>query len=361
MGMIKRVVVKVGTKLLTTDDNLLAKEKVKNIVSQICDLQERGFEMILVSSGAIGAGMGVLGLKKRPVSIHELQAVAAVGQNQLISLYGEYFRKRGYIAAQILLTQDDFDDRKRYLNIKSTIRQLLKKKVVPVINENDTVSTDEIRCGDNDRLSGLVADLVESQLLIMLTNVDGLLDESGNLIRVIDEVSPRITKMVRATKSELSRGGMATKLEAAKRVMGAGIGCVIANGNLPHVLSKIIEKDDVGTVCKPAKKMLARKRWIAFHSKTKGVIIVDNGAKEVLMRSDKSLLASGVTGVKGRFKPQDVVSVACDNMREFARGITEYSSDELLRVKGLKTAQIKEILSARKQYEVIHKDDLVIL
>ncbi|MFH1995972.1 MAG: glutamate 5-kinase [Candidatus Omnitrophota bacterium] len=357
----KRVVVKVGTRLLTGEENLLDVEKVRKVVAEIADIRGLGVEVLLVSSGAIGAGMGILGLRRRPSSIHELQAVAAIGQNQLIGLYSELFKEHGIIAAQMLLTQDDFDNRRRYLNMKWTIKELLKKGAIPVINENDSVATDELKCGDNDRLSSLVADLSESECLIVLTNVDGLLDEKNELIRHIEEMTPKMERLVRKTKCDLSLGGMGTKLEAAKQAMGAGIQCVIANGNRKGVLRTIIEKGGVGTVCRPSRRMIAKKRWIAFSSKTKGAIIVDDGAKEVLVKRNKSLLASGVVSARGRFKQKDVLSVVDEASNEFARGVTNYSSDEMARVKGMKTAQIKALFPGRKQYEVIHRDSLAIL
>ncbi|MFC1590216.1 glutamate 5-kinase [Candidatus Omnitrophota bacterium] len=361
MQKLKRIVVKVGTRLLTSDNNQLDKQKVKAIVSQICAVRKKGIEALLVSSGAIGAGMGILGIKKRPRSVHELQAVAAIGQNQLIGLYSELFKDRGIIAAQMLLTQDDFDNRKRYLNIKSTIQELLRREAIPVINENDSVATDEIRCGDNDRLSSLVADLSESDMLVLLTDVDGLLDESGRPISSVDEVTPRMERLVKAKKCGISLGGMGTKLEAARQSMDAGIKCVIANGNTPDCIIRVIEKGDIGTVCMPAKKLIAKKRWIAFSTKTKGAISVDDGAMDVLTAKNRSLLASGVIGVRGRFAAKEVISVTDRHSKEFARGITNYSSDELSRVKGMKSSQIKSVIEGRNQYEVIHKDNLVIL
>lgn len=362
MKKYKRIVVKVGTKVIALKDKALDRERIKDIVNQISEIRDEGRDCLLVTSGAIGAGMGLLGLKKRPSGLSELQAAASIGQNYLMQLYGEYFKARGYLTGQILLTQEDFNDRKRYLNIKHTILTLLRHKAIPVINENDTVSTEEIKCGDNDRLSSLVSDLVGADLLVILTDVDGLMDSSGRVVSVVDEVTPGISKLAGNNRHELGTGGMATKLAAAKSVTAAGIDCIIANGLKSSVILKAVKGEGVGTEFRSAQaKYIAKKRWIAFSSRPKGLISVDNGAAEAVLAKDKSLLASGILAVEGKFSSGDVVSIADEGKREFARGLTNYSSEDIIRIKGLKSDKFKSILGYKGRDEIIHKDNLVIL
>lgn len=362
MSKNKMVVIKIGTKVIASSDRSLDKVLLKGLTSQICDILDRGLKVIVVTSGAIGAGMGLLGMKKRPAKLEELQAAASIGQSHLMHLYGAYFKERGYLVGQILLTQEDFNDRVRYLNIKRTIETLFSHKVVPVINENDTVSTEEIKCGDNDRLSGLVSDLCRTDMLILLTDVDGLLDERCDVVNFVDDMSHGVTKLARRNNCELGTGGMASKLESIRRATASGIECVIANGKTKNVITDIIAGKSVGTRFRSSgTKLLAKKRWIAFSSRPGGSIYVDDGAREALSDKNKSLLASGIIEVDGQFVAGDVVRIADRNFKEFARGLTNYSSSELLKIKGLKTGEIKNALGYKARDEVIHKDDLVIL
>ncbi len=362
MKKYKRVTVKIGTKVVTTREKGLDRERIKDIVDQISDIKDDGAEVLIVTSGAIGAGMGLLGLKKRPTKLSELQAAAAIGQGRLMQLYSELFKARGYLTGQVLLTQEDFDDRARYLNIKHTISTLLKHRVIPVINENDTVSTDEIRCGDNDRLSSLVTDLCGSDLLVMLTDVDGLLDADGRVISVIDEITPAISRLAGRSRCDLGTGGMATKICAVKSAMTAGIECVIANGRKKDAIVGAYRGEDVGTVFKRrAAKMMARKRWIAFSSKPKGEIRVDSGARDAVSKKDKSLLASGIQGLAGDFVRGDVVRIVDKDANEFARGVVNYSAREISKIKGLNSREFKNTLGYKGPDEVVHKDNLVIL
>jgi glutamate 5-kinase len=306
--------------------------------------------------------MGLLGMKKRPSDISELQATASIGQNYLMRLYGECLKSRGYIIGQILLTQEDFNERKRYLNIKHTVEALLAHNAIPIINENDTVATDEIRCGDNDRISSLVSDLCQADKLIILTDVEGLMDEKGSVIRSVDEVTAKIARLGGRSPCDLGTGGMATKIEAARYVTAAGIECVVADGGKRDVILNILEGESVGTTFrKKEARFIARKRWIAYSSKSKGTLTVDSGAKEAVSKKDKSLLASGILAVKGSFRAGDVVSIADREGEEFARGLVNYSSDEINRVKGHGTSDFKDILGRKGRDEVIHKDDLVVL
>lgn len=359
----KRVIIKVGTKVITSKDRTLDIAEINHIVSQISEIMDRGTEVILVTSGAIGAGMSLLNLGKRPHPLAYLQAVAAVGQSYLMSIYSKCFKREGYHVGQILLTQEDFNDRIRYLNIKNTINSLLKHKAMPVINENDTVATDEIKCGDNDRLSAMVAGLCEADKLILLTDVDGLLDEEGKVISLVHEITPRILRLGGRSHCDLGKGGMATKIDAARIVNSSGIDCVIAPGKKSNVLYKIIiEGEAIGTAFKSQKaNFSAKKRWIAFSPKPKGAIRIDDGAKEALMKKDKSLLASGILKADGDFRAGDVVGIADSLGKEFARGVTNYSSEEISKIKGLKTSSFKDILGYKGHDEVIHKDNLAIL
>jgi len=358
----KRIVVKIGTKVITSGDRALDKDSIGQIARQIADMQDKGAKVILVTSGAIGAGMWLLHMKKRPSDLGSLQAAASIGQSRLMHLYGEYFKARGYLVGQILLTQEDFNDRKRYLNIKHTISALLANGVIPVINENDTVATDEIRCGDNDRLSSLVADACGADLLVILTDIDGLLDERGNVVREVGEVTPQILKLGGKSRCDLGTGGMATKLESARNVTHAGIGCVIANGKEKDVLLRIMNGEEIGTTFLTGKaRFIAKKRWIAFSSRPKGMIIIDDGAALALKKKNKSLLASGIAGVDGNFIAGDVIGIAGKDGKEFARGVANYASDDLAKIKGIKTSGFKNILGYKGPDEVVHKDNLVIL
>ena len=362
MSKNKIVVIKIGTKVMASHDKSLDKALLKNIVNQMAGILDKGLKVIIVTSGAVGAGMGLLGIKKRPVKLEELQATASIGQSALMQLYSDYFKIRGYMTGQILLTQEDFNNRVRYLNIKRTIETLFHHKAVPIINENDTVSTQEMKCGDNDRLSGLVSDLCRADRLILLTDVDGLLDEKRNLINFVDDMDSKIMRLARSSKCELGTGGMASKLESIKRAMASGIECVIGNGRTKGIITDIIDGKSVGTIFRSqGAKLLAKKRWIAYSSKPKGSIHVDSGAREALLNKNKSLLASGIVGLDGRFVMGDVVGIADLKNGEFARGLVKYSSSDLLKIKGLKTDEIKNILGSGKQCEVIHKDNLVIL
>lgn len=295
----KRITVKIGTKVITGKDRALDKDKIRDLVRQISDIQDKGMKVIIVTSGAIGAGLWLLNMKRKPQDrIAELQAAASIGQGHLMHLYSEYFKDRGYVVGQILLTQEDFNDRKRYLNIKHTIDALLQHNVIPIINENDTVATDEIRCGDNDRLSGLVSDLCQVEKLIILTDVEGLLDESGTVIDMVSEITPKILKLGGQSSCDLGTGGMTTKLECARTSQSAGIECIIADGKKKDVLLKIMAGERTGTIfpCQ-GKKLIAKKRWIGYSSKAKGKVRVDAGASEALRKMNRSLLASGILGV----------------------------------------------------------------
>ncbi|MFH0763455.1 MAG: glutamate 5-kinase [Candidatus Omnitrophota bacterium] len=359
----KRIVIKIGTKVITSKDRALDVERVKGLVSQIALIRDKGIDVILITSGAIGAGLWLLGMKKRPEKLAMLQASAAIGQNHLMHLYSEFFKNFKTNVGQILLTQDDFNDRKRYLNIKHTIDALLTHNAVPIINENDTVATEEIKCGDNDRLSSLVADLCGAYKLILLTDVDGLLGADGKVINFVSEITHDIMSLGGKSHCDLGTGGMATKLEAARAVTRAGIECVIANGKKKDSLTRIaLDGRPEGTTFKCGMgKYLAKKRWIAFSSTTKGEISVDDGAMCALKEKNKSLLASGISAVFGHFKSGDAVKITDRKGIEFAKGLSNYSSEDLAKIKGMKTGFFKTVLGREGRDEVVHKDNLVLL
>ena len=331
----------------------------------MADLMDRRMECVVVSSGAIGAGLGLLSLQKKGRSLSELQAAASVGQNHLMDIYNKYLNERGYKAGQILLTQEDFNDRRRFLNIRYTLNTLLKYRVVPIVNENDSVSTDEIKCGDNDRLSGLVADLADSDMLVMLTDVEGLYGRDSKLIRHVEGIARKIGSLrgfCMGKGSDESTGGMMTKLEAAKNASKGGIECVIARGRRKDVITDIIAGRDIGTRFEASgTTMKARKRWIAFSIKSRGAVKVDRGAENALVDGNKSLLPGGVTAVRGKFGEGDVVDILAHGDRVIARGLTNYSSEEIEKIKGRKTGHIESVLGYKDYDEVIHRDNLVIL
>ena len=358
----KKIVIKIGTSVLAKKNGTIDANTIESIASQVSRLLGAGIKVTIVSSGAIGAGIGVLKLKSIPASLADLQATAAIGQNELMRMYSDAFKKRKHLVAQILLTQDDFDERRRYLNIKYTLDTLLERGVVPIINENDTVSTEEIKCGDNDRLSSLVVDLSGADALVILTDVDGLYDKDGKVIRAVDKIKDDIKRLAGKKSLAFTTGGMATKIEAAERAVLSGADCFIANGRIENVVTSLFRGEGVFTHFKAEQvKAKAKKRWIAYSSKTKGRIIIDAGAKKALVASHKSLLASGIIGKEGNFVAGDAVTIADRENAEFARGLTNYSSKEIGMIKGLKTSEIKDVLGHKDHDEVVHRDNLVIL
>ncbi|MGD0016735.1 MAG: glutamate 5-kinase [Verrucomicrobiia bacterium] len=346
LGKARRIVVKLGTGLLTNAQNQLARAEIERLVGQLAALQRDGREVLVVSSGAIAAGMSTIGLATRPKDLAQLQACAAVGQCRLMAMYDEAFARFGIHVAQILLTHDDLRDRARHLNARHTLDTLLRRGVVPIINENDTVSVDEIKFGDNDRLGALTATLIDADLLVILSHVEGLLDREKRVVTTVPEVSAAIESLAGGTYRGTSVGGMKSKLAAAKIVMRAGIPMVIANGECDNVLADILAGEEIGTVFLPgAEKLAGRKRWIAFFQRTAGALRVDNGARDALCVSSKSLLAKGVINAEGDFVVGDAVSIQDKNGVEFARGLTKVASSELKTAAGV----------------VVHRDDLVIL
>jgi len=346
----KRIVIKIGSSLFCSQDRLDA-SRVEHIAAQVAGLVKEGKEVVLVTSGAIALGMSALNLVSRPKELVYLQAAAAVGQHELMDAYRRFFSKAGLNCGQVLLTWEDFDQRSRYLNAKNTLLTLLKLKVIPVINENDTISTDEIKFGDNDRLSALVASLIGADLLIILSDVEGLLDADKQVIRLVDKITPAIRALACPTSRKTCVGGMITKIEAARIATDSGIACVIASGRKEDVIASVIKNPfTAGTLFLAKNESLGSKeRWMAFSAKTKGKIIVDEGAKRAL-ENKKSLLSVGVTGIEGNFDFSDIVSIRDKDGDEFARGKVRISAKDLDKIKG-----------NRHDKEVIHRDDIVLL
>jgi glutamate 5-kinase len=363
----KRIVIKVGTSSLTDKSYRLEPRKVEKLAHEIVALKERGKEVILVSSGAIGAGIGKLNLTQRPRDIKVLQATAAVGQNLLMSTYDKYFSAHDLIIAQVLLTHAAFRNRQRYLNLRNTLDTLLKSGVIPIINENDTVAVDEIKLGDNDNLSALVASNLDADLLIILSDVDGLYTDNpkrskkAELIPVVDEITPEIEHG--ADKGgRTGVGGMKTKLQAAKVVMKAGIPMVIVNGQEENILVRIIDGEGAGTLFMPkTEKLNGRAHWIRFASSPKGSIKADAGAKSALTKNGGSLLASGIISVENEFKSGDPVSIVDTDGVAFAKGITNYSSGDIEKIKGAQSREIERILGRKDHAEVVYRGNLVLL
>jgi glutamate 5-kinase len=369
LGTVRRLVVKVGSSLITTPETGPDPARIEALAAEIADIRTTR-EVVLVSSGAIATGMARLALPERPRSIPEKQAAAAVGQSALMWQYEAAFKRHGVAVGQVLLTAQDISDRARYLNARNTLLALLRFAVLPVVNENDTVAVEEIKVGDNDNLSAFVASLIDADLLVLLTDVDGLYtgdparDPAARKLDTVDAVNDAIEALVwKRAGAGGSVGGMATKLQAAQKAAAAGVAMVIGSGREEGVLTRIVAGETVGTYFPPkADRLTARKRWIAFAVPPQGRLTVDAGAVVALTRRGKSLLPSGLVGVDGEFAAGDLVAVAGEpDGREFARGLVNFEADELRRIKGAKTQEIEARLGYRSFDEVIHRDNLVIL
>jgi glutamate 5-kinase len=348
-----RLVVKLGTGVLTDSRKQPDPAQLEQLVAQVAALRKSGKEVVLVTSGAVGAGMGALGLEKRPTELAEMQACAAIGQSRLMATYAELFARHGLHAAQVLLTHDDLEHHERHLNARNTLVTLLDRGVVPIINENDAVSFTEIKFGDNDTLSALVASLLPADLLVILTTVDGVIENFGKAnpktIAVVEKIDFALEKLARGTDSDTAIGGMRSKIEAAKIVVRSGIPLVIASGKKKNVLAKILGGEDEGTLFVPEPKRLqGRKRWIAFFHHPQGALFVDDGAKRALREKGKSLLPPGVARCEGEFAAGDVVRICDLDGTEFARGIARFDSA------AVRARQLPK-------EELVHRDDLVIL
>jgi glutamate 5-kinase len=366
---VRRAVIKIGSSILSGREGI-HEQRLAALVAEVCALHERGVQCVVVTSGAVAAGSVGLGLRQRPRTIPERQAAAAIGQIELMALYRRYAAEHGVRVAQILLTHDDLASRRRYLNARHTIETLLAAEVLPVANENDTVVTEELRnFGDNDNLSALVAGLVDADLLVLLSDVAGVftsnprLDPSAELIPVIANPG-RVPVLVSVEgRGPTGTGGMASKLAAARKAAHAGIATIIADGLQPKILERIFDPSEAtGTIVVPAASRLARrKHWIAYTLKPAGALVVDRGAFEAIRHKGRSLLPSGVRAVQGKFDVGDCVRCLTEEGTEFARGLVNYASDELERLKGVHSSRIEAVLGYKSTDEVIHRDDLVLL
>ena len=364
----RRWVVKIGSALLTSDGQGLNRAVLAPWVDQMTELRRSGADLVLVSSGAVAEGMARMGWKRRPKTLHELQAAAAIGQMGLIRAYEDCFDKRGLRTAQVLLTRDDLIDRHRYLNARTTLRTLLALGVIPVINENDTVATDELRFGDNDTLAALVANLIEADLLVLLTDQDGLFDRDprfsaeASLIPHTRVDDPFLDAVAGGSASGLGLGGMVTKVRAARLAARSGTPTVIAPGRGPEVLTRLRAGEAVGTLLSPVHEPeAARKQWLAGHLVARGRLTLDQGAVRALRTQGTSLLAVGVTAVSGGFARGEVVACLDPEGREVARGLVNYDAQEAERIKGQPSARFEAILGYLNEAELIHRDNLVLV
>ncbi|WP_328188526.1 glutamate 5-kinase [Marinobacter sp. OP 3.4] len=364
----RRLVIKIGSALLTNDGRGLDVLALAQWVDQVAELIREGVEVVVVSSGSVAEGMTRLGWKQRPEHLHELQAAAAVGQMGLVQTWEAQFRRHDRHAAQILLTHDDLSDRKRYLNARSTLRTLLDFGVIPIVNENDTVVTDEIRFGDNDTLGALVANLIEADGLIILTDQDGLFDrdprkyEDAQLVTERLAGDPELDVMAGGGAGALGRGGMLTKLRAARLAARSGAFTVIVGGRLEGAISRLRAGEEVGTLLLPEQgRIAARKQWLASHLQTRGRVTIDAGAVKVLCSGGRSLLPVGVKGVAGQFRRGEMVSCVDEEGREVARGLINYDSDEARAIAGRSSDRIAEVLGYVSDEELIHRDNLVLV
>jgi glutamate 5-kinase len=361
-------VIKVGTSVLTGPDGVLDPARVAHLTEQISTVVDAGHKVALVSSGAVGAGMGQLGLRHRPENLRQLQAAAAVGQSYLIRAYDEGLRRHGRHAAQLLLTHEDFDSRPRYLNMRNTLTALFEWNAVPIINENDTISVDEIKFGDNDQLAAMVTNLLQAPLLVILSVVDGLFRTdpgtggATDLIHLVPQIDDQVLGLAGSSRSALGTGGMQSKLAAARLVTQAGGSVIIASGTRPNPLTRILAGEPAGTLfLAHGQAHRARKRWIGLTVRPRGHYIVDDGARRAIESGSKSLLPIGVVDVVGQFEKGDVVGIRDREGSEFARGLTNYSTLDARAIRGLRTQQAREALGTAFYDEVVHRDNLVLI
>jgi glutamate 5-kinase len=378
----RRVVIKLGTAVLMREDGAVALSRLYSFIETIAELKREGREVLLVSSGAVGLGAEKLGIARKPQLLPIKQACAAIGQGRLMSLYSDAFERFGITTAQLLLTEDDFSNRQRYLNLRGTTMKLLELGVLPIINENDPVSAAElepielgshvkVNFGDNDKLSALVASKIEAELLVILTDVEGLYtadpvsSTDAELIPLVEEITPEIEELARAAAqgsgSRKGRGGIRTKLEAARVAVHSGCATIIAGGKTAGVLGRIFEGEELGTLFLPQPGLPVKRRWIAFATSVKAALVVNDGAHRALAERKASLLAAGVLEVRGAFDRGDVVSILDEQEREFARGIVNYSSDEARKITGLRSDRIDELIENRNYDALITRDNIAFL
>ncbi len=363
----RRWVIKIGSALLTNEGSGLDYQAIATWVQQMAEMQQHGVEIVLVSSGAVAEGMKRLGWRQRPDAVYQLQAAAAVGQMGLVQAYESQFKQHGLHTAQILLTHDDLSNRTRYLNARSVLLELIELGIIAVVNENDTVVTDEICFGDNDTLAALVANLVDADVLVILTDQQGMYDRDprnnsqAKLLSEVNALDPALNVMAGESKGELGRGGMATKLRAARLAARSGAATIIASGREDNILCKLYQGEHYGTLFKANKiPLLARKQWLAGHLKMKGRLVLDEGAVKGLKVRGSSLLAVGIKQVLGSFQRGDMVSCADEQGHEIARGLVNYNSHEIDRIKGHSSKDIAKVLGYIDEPELIHRDNMVV-
>jgi glutamate 5-kinase len=376
----KRIVIKLGTAVLMKEEGGIALSRFYAFIEGIAGLMKQGKEVLLVTSGAVGLGVQKLELDKKPKLLPMKQACAAVGQGRLMALYSDAFQALDIVTAQILLTEEDFSNRTRYLNLRSTIGELIRLKVLPIINENDTVSTAEIESGkefeflkvnfgDNDKLSALVASKVEADLLIILTDVDGLYTDdprkgdNAKLIPLVPSINTDIEKLASgpAAPGKMGRGGMQTKIEAAKTATQSGCSVIIAGGKVPDVIPRLFAEEEIGTLFLPTPGMTGKKRWIAFATTVKAALVVNDGAKTALKNGKASLLPAGIVQVRGQFERGDVIGIVDEAGHEFARGIANYSSDETKQISGQHSDAIDAKIDVRNYDAIVTRDNIALL
>ena len=365
----EKIVVKVGTRVLTDAHGKLDLQRMSALANQLVAIADSGRQVVLVSSGAVGAGMNRLSMETRPTDVATLQAIAAVGQTDLMQTYQKLFQEQGRLAAQVLLTANELDDRVSYLNVRNTLLELLELQVIPVVNENDTVSVDELQTtfGDNDQLAGLVTNLLGAQLLIILSDVDGLFtgnpeDDTSELVPTVTSLDETIAGYVQESSGGLGTGGMGSKLQAVRMVTSAGENAVIANGRESEVLTRVLAGESLGTLFVAEGKTLSPwKRWLRFSAQTQGTIVLDKGACAAIQQEGSSLLAIGIIGHQGHFNKGDVIQLCNEAGEELARGLTNYNSDELEQIRGHRSEEFQQILGQCPYEEVIHRDNLALV
>jgi len=368
IGKSERVVIKIGTKVITESDNSLSRNVISSIVKQIADPSNMGRDFIIVSSGAIALGLSRMGLDKRPKKINLLQAAASMGQSRLINVYESEFDDVNYKTSQILLTYEDIQNRERYLNIRNTIFTLWSYGVIPIVNENDTVSFSEIRFGDNDLIAAWLSNMIDADLLLILTDIDGVYNKNPNInsdaiiLREIEKVDKKVKEYADGKGSIFSSGGMESKLKAAEIAAKSGIGVVIADGKTID-LKGLFDGKEIGTYFIPRERRIkGRKKWIAFNPKISGKLIIDKGGEKAIVHNKRSLLPAGIVDVIGDFNIGSNVSIQNEEHKEIARGLSNFSSKEIKKIKGLNTKKIADILDVETYFdEVVHRDNMVIL
>lgn len=365
---VRRLVIKIGSNIIASTGQGLNELRMEQLAKEVSQIKGRGYEVVIVSSGAIACGMEKLGISQGPKNIPAKQAAAAVGQSRLMWAYEKSLGAFNEKVAQVLLTQEDLADRRRFLNSRNTLNTLIELGVIPVINENDTVAIEEIKFGDNDNLAALVTNLADADLLVILSDVDGLYTDDpkrnprATFLPLVEEVTPKIEGLARDSKTVEGTGGMGSKLKAAKKASAYGVATIILNGKKEGLLLKLLNGEEIGTLFLSKKRRLtSRKHWIAFYTRPSGTIKVDEGAKRAILERGKSLLPSGIIDLEGTFETGEAVRCTGTDGREFARGLVNYGSVEIMKIKGKKTSEIEKILGYKYYDEVIHRDNLVVM